>query len=114
MADHPTGERARQRRVAENERLIRETNWERSVEAADGGAADDEEMELWCACGRTDCSTVLSLTLREYRTAHAHPHRFVVAPGHAVDALEIVVERHRHYDVAEKRLAYQGVDPTDP
>ena len=113
MADHIADEGTRQRRVAENERLIRETNWEKSVDAADGGAADDEELELWCACGRADCSALLSLTLSEYRAAHAHPHRFVVAPGHAIDTLEVVIERHQHYDVVEKRLEYQGVDPTD-
>jgi hypothetical protein len=103
-------ETARRKRVVENERLIRESNWEKSL--AVGGAGAEDEHEFHCACGRPECDERLLLTIREYRAAHAHPHRFVVAPGHAEPELERVVERHPHYHVVEKLPQYQGHDPT--
>ena len=105
-------EEARHRRLAKNERLIREANWETRTLAADSGATADEELELWCACGRADCATRLLMTLGEYSAVHAHPHRFIVAPGHADTAIETVVEHVSGYDVVEKRPEYQAADRT--
>lgn len=105
-------EETRHRRLAKNERLIRETNWETRTLAADSGATADEELELWCACGRADCATRLLMTLGEYSAVHAHPHRFIVAPGHADTAIETVIEHVSGYDVVEKRREYQAADRT--
>lgn len=108
MAD----EEARRQRLAENERLIRESNWEEALSAEE--LPPDEELELWCACGRSDCRERLYLTVAEYRAAHAHPHRFIVAHGHADSDVERVVGHTRQYDIAEKLPQYQGADPTHP
>jgi hypothetical protein len=107
-----TDEQARDRRLVQNERLIRESNWEEALAAdrVDG----QEEVEFHCACGRPDCHERLLLTVAEYRAAHAHPHRFIVAPGHADDRFERLVEQCGHYDIVEKRPEYQGFDPTAP
>lgn len=105
-------EEARNRRLAKNERLIREANWETSILAGSSGATAEEELELWCACGRADCATRLVMTLDEYRAAHAHPHRFIVARGHADPAIETVIEHAPGYDLVEKRPEYQAADPS--
>jgi len=108
-----TDEQARHRRLADNERLIREANWETSIVAADTGAASDEELDLWCACGRRDCTARILITLGEYRAAHEHPHRFIVAPGHADEAVETTIGHATGYDLVEKRPQYQAADTTN-
>ena len=107
-----TDEEARRQRLADNERLVRESNWEEALLAGEGPA--DEELEFWCACGRPDCRDRLYLTVGEYRAAHSRPHRFIVAHGHADPDVERVVVHDRQYDIVEKLPAYQGVDPTYP
>jgi hypothetical protein len=52
------------------------------------------------------------MTLGEYRAAHAHPHRFIVAPGHAGPRHRIVIEHAPGYDLVEKRPEYQAADPS--
>lgn len=107
----------RDHRLAENERLIRESNWEieqdsRPFSGQEALRRDDVELELFCACGRPDCEEKLFLTVREYEGAHAQPHRFVIARGHANEAIEQVVEEHGHWQVVEKLPEFQGADPT--
>jgi hypothetical protein len=102
---------ARWERQVENERLIREFNWEKDLVEAAGGEPD-EELLFHCACGREDCDRRLCLTIAQYRSAHRLPHRFIVAPGHSTPRLERVVEEYPTYLVVEKLPAYQGVDPT--
>jgi hypothetical protein len=98
-------------RQAENERLIREFNYEKNL--LDGaGAGPEEEVLFYCACGRDECDRRLCLTIAEYRAAHGAPHRFIVAPDHFTPHIERVAERHPTYLVVEKLPAYQGADPT--
>jgi hypothetical protein len=107
-------EDSRLQRVADNQRLIRETNRELEQEAADwthGAPASDlvqYEVEFLCACGRPDCHETVLLTIGEYQRAHSRPHRFVVTHGHANPRLERVVERHGGYDVVEKLPQYRN------
>jgi hypothetical protein len=106
-----SGEDDRWSRQAENERLIREFNYEKNlVEGA--GAAPDEELFFYCACGREDCGRRLCLTIAEYRAAHRTPHRFIVHPDHFTPHLERIVDAHPDYLVVEKLPDYQGADPT--
>ena len=112
MTSGSPDEHGRAQRLAENERLIREANWEVEREALDreeaARVALDEELELSCACGADDCHEHVLLTVRAYRDAHRLPHRFVVAHGHVNERIERVVERHDGYDVVEKLPQYQA------
>jgi hypothetical protein len=104
------GEDARWTRQAENERLIREFNYEKGlVDGAD--APPDEELLFYCACGRESCDRRLCLTIAEYREAHSTPHRFIVDVDHFTPHIERIAERHRTYLVVEKLPEYQGADP---
>jgi hypothetical protein len=109
-----TAEDDRAKRQAENERLLRESNWELAVLNAEpaAAAAGDEELLFLCACGLDGCRERICLTLDEYRAAHEAPHRFIVVPDHVTPDIERVVERHPGYAVVEKRPGYQGSDPT--
>jgi hypothetical protein len=101
----------RNERIARNERLLRSINWEIAEEGLRppaGEPADEEELVFVCACGRASCSAELLLTVGEYRAVHEQPHRFVVAPGHANDQVERIVEEHPSYWVVEKLAAYQA------
>ncbi len=104
--------RSREERLAENERIIRETNWEIEREALDRdqppAQAPDEEVEFCCACGADSCHEHVLLSVHDYLAAHRRPHRFVVAPGHANPRVERTVERHGGYDVVEKLPQYQA------
>jgi hypothetical protein len=104
-------EHGRWQRQAENERLIRELNYETDLVEAAGGEPD-EELLFYCACGREHCNRRLCLSIAEYRSAHRLPHRFILAPGHSTPRIERVVEEHPGYLVVEKLPAYQGADPT--
>jgi hypothetical protein len=102
---------AREQRIAENERLIRDANQDVALET-EGLGLDDFEFEFQCACGRDDCDDTVLLTIREYERSHTKPHRFVISPGHAQPAVERVVERHPCFEVVEKLPEYQAFDPT--
>lgn len=104
-------ENGRWERQAENERLIREFNYEKDLVEAAGGEPD-EELLFYCACGREGCDRRLCLSIAQYRSAHRLPHRFIVAHGHSTPRIERVVEEHGDYLVVEKLPAYQGTDPT--
>lgn len=62
--------------------------------------------EFFCTCGRPDCDEILVLTAAEYGRVEERPYRFLVAPGHATEADE-VVERTGEYDVVEVLPAYR-------
>ena len=105
-----SGEHARWQRQADNERLLRESNWEIALMNASAmpPAADDEELLFNCACGRPECDERVCLTVAEYAAVHRKPHRFVVVPDHVTPHIERVVETHPGYAVVEKRPDYQA------
>src|SRR5579884_1129660 len=82
----PQMEASRLRRVAENERFIREANEEAELVAVDEAGRkahlDSVEVEFHCACGRPECDDTIVMSVAEYLSVHEAPHRFVVAPGH--------------------------------
>jgi hypothetical protein len=101
----------REQRIARNERLLREHNWEvyrEALEPAPGASDQDTELVLLCACGRESCKADLLVTIAEYRAAHETPHRFIVAPGHVSPEMERVIERHERYWVVEKLPAFRA------
>lgn len=91
---------SREERVAKNEVLFREVN-ERIQEAAE--RADFEGPTVFiCECGREDCADPIELSLEEYEHVRAEATRFTIAPSHAMEDVERIVERYDRYMVVEK------------
>jgi hypothetical protein len=90
----------RQRRVADNESLFRDVN-ERIGETVAHFGVGDQAMFL-CECGHADCTLPVELTLDEYEAVRAAGARFLVLPGHEIEDVDAVVERHSRYFVVEK------------
>lgn len=98
-------------RIARNERLIREINWETADDVLSrppSEVLEEEELVLLCACGRSGCSAELVIAVGEYRQVHRHPHRFVIACGHDNPKFERVVEESPTYWVVEKLPEHGG------
>ena len=49
-------------------------------------------MACECECDRVECGSSFQITDSDYQAARAHPHRFVVAPGHGSNGLSIVAQ----------------------
>jgi hypothetical protein len=96
---------AHQERLARNEAFFREVN-ERIHRVADGfteGRGEGEHgYEFLCECSRTSCSERITLTLAEYEHVRAEGTRFVLVPGHELDAVEEVVAREDEHVLVEK------------
>jgi hypothetical protein len=104
-------------RVAENEAFLREVNEriaEKTLElAGDGTEPAQQECDFLCACGRTDCSEIVSLTIAAYEDAQSQDDLFVVAPGHETPEIEHVVERHETYVVVRKNRGSKPEEAVD-
>ena len=108
---------AREERLARNETLFRSVN-ENIEEAAQSSQLDEHVFEFFCECSNIDCTLLLPLTLSQYERVRADPRQFVVAPGHELPEIEIVVDRNSAYQVVVKEgEAAEFVtehDPRDP
>ena len=108
---------AREERLARNETLFRSVN-ENIEGAAQSSQLDDHVFEFFCECSNLDCTLLLPLTLSEYERVRADPRQFLVAPGHELPDIEIVVDRSSAYQVVVKEgQAAEFVtehDPRDP
>jgi hypothetical protein len=87
-------------RAAKNEALFREAN--------DDITARREELEVpsrhtpyICECEEEGCTTIVLMTLDEYRSVRAHPTRFLIAPGHRTRQSE-QIEANDRFEVVEK------------
>ena len=104
------------KRLAENEAFLREVNEriaEKTIElAADAVEPTQQECDFLCACGRPDCSEIVSLTIAQYGDAQEDD-LFVVALGHETDEIEDVVERHESYVVVRKKPGFKPRDVSD-
>lgn len=56
-----------------------------------------------CECGHLGCSETLEMPIDEYEAVRTTFDRFLVVPGHEIDEVDEVVERHRDYLVVVKR-----------
>lgn len=92
---------AREERLARNETLFRSVN-ENIEQAAASGQIDEHVFEFFCECSNLDCTLLLPLTLSEYERVRADPTQFLVAPGHELPEIEIVVARRGAYQVVVK------------
>jgi hypothetical protein len=91
----------REERLARNETLFRSVN-ENIEEAATSGGLDDHTFEFCCECSNTDCTLLLPMTVAEYEQIRADPRQFLVAPGHELPEIEIVVARRSAYQIVRK------------
>ena len=94
-------ETAQKERLARNEAFFREVN-ERIGDVADRLGTDDQPYEYLCECADPECAERISLTSAEYEHVRADPTRFVVAPDHAMEELEIVVHQQAEHLLVEK------------
>lgn len=86
-------------RMARTESLFRDVN-ERIAESARRFESDDAEFV--CECSDPSCVHRVPASLDAYEHVRADGLRFLLAPGHADDRIEQVVEHRRRYDVVEK------------
>lgn len=80
-----------------------EVNGRRVNEAIERGEADGDTAVFVCECGYVGCNVTLELSLAEYEAVRTDFDRFLVVPGHEIDAVDEVVERHPRHLVVVKR-----------
>jgi len=88
----------RQRRAGMTQAMFRNVN--EIIETQSDGATF---VEFACECALKSCDAVLTLAVDEYEEVRKQPTHFIVAPGHAIAAVETVVEETPRYQVVEKR-----------
>ena len=105
---------AREERLARNETLFRSVN-ENIEDAATSNQTDEHVFEFFCECSNIDCNLLLPLTVSEYEGVRTDPKQFVVAPGHELPEIEIVVARTSAYQIVVKEgEAAEFVTEHDP
>src|SRR4051812_46277834 len=88
-------------RLARNETVFREIN-ERIHGAVAGHPADGHVYEYLCECSDASCVERVRLLTDEYEAIRSDPRRFVLAPGHAIASIEVVVDARPEHLVVEK------------
>jgi hypothetical protein len=104
----------RQQRVAKNEALFRQVN--ERIEELNEQLDPSGLSDFLCECGDDDCTTPISLTLREYEQVRSVPTHFAIARGHEVLDVESIVATTERYAVVEKYAGHAGriAVQTDP
>ena len=100
------GARSRDERRVENEYVFKSMNrqYEHAVAShAQVGDISRVKLDFYCECSDLDCIADISITAGEYEAIHAHPHRFVVLPGHTQLDIEAVVAQQPAYVIVQKR-----------
>ena len=92
--DEPFAER--QRRAAVDESLCRGEN-----ERPDRSSDSSQSAQYRCEC-MPDCDAFVSLTVWEYEEVRRVPTHFVIASGHLVVGVEVIVRDTPEYQVVEK------------
>jgi hypothetical protein len=101
-------------RLAKNEVFFRDLN-ESIRGAVDRYGTDGHVYEFICECSNPACTDRVSLTTAEYERVRSDPRRFVIASGHDVAAIEIVVAAHGDHEIVEKSgLAAEVAAELDP
>jgi hypothetical protein len=94
--DGDGAERRRQEAAAE-------VNRRRVNEAIERGERDDGFAVFVCECGHLGCNTTVELSIDAYEAVRSDFDRFLVTPGHEIEEVEEVVERHPSHLVVVKR-----------
>jgi hypothetical protein len=93
--DEPFAER--QIQAAMDESLCRDEN-----ERAEERSSDSSQSTQYrCEC-TPDCATHVSLTVSEYEAVRKVPTNFVIASGHLLVGVEVIVRETHGYQVVEK------------
>jgi hypothetical protein len=92
---------------ARTQSLFREVN--DRVASLQNAWPPQTEIDFVCECYEDDCFDRLTLSHESYLSVRAHPARFLVAPGHMDDRIEIVVGRQSTHWVVEKVEAARDV-----
>jgi hypothetical protein len=101
--------------VGLNESLFRQVN--EQIESLQRDSETDlPTMTAICECANADCTEQLEISVSAYEEVRTDPHRYIVAPGHALTGYESVVEHADGYDVVEKRdgTVAELAEETDP
>jgi predicted ThiF/HesA family dinucleotide-utilizing enzyme len=80
-----------------------EVNGRRVNEAIERGTRRTGSAVFVCECGRLGCSETVELSIAAYEEVRSGFERFLVTPGHEIEEIEDVVERHDGYLVVAKR-----------
>lgn len=88
----------RRRRAAAAEINGRQVN-----EAIERGLSEADSAVFVCECGHLGCSTTVELSVAAYEAVRTNFDRFLVAPGHEIEDVDEVVERHPEHLVVVKR-----------
>jgi hypothetical protein len=80
-----------------------EVNGRRVNEAIERGTEAAQGAVFVCECGNLGCTATVDLTIAEYELVRSSFDRFLVIPGHEIESVEDVVERHDGYLVVVKR-----------
>lgn len=100
-------------RLGHNEALFRSIN--ERIEAGAWPAMRSEVAAFRCECAALGCNVLLELTLSEYESVRANPRHFIVAPGHEIPEVEVVVRTTATHLVVEKvGDAGDVAEATDP
>jgi len=96
-----------------------EINGRRVNEAIERGDGNSGPLVLVCECGHLGCNSMVELEISEYEQVRANFDRFLVIPGHEIEAVDRVVERHSEYLVVIKpdegaRVAAREADERTP
>jgi hypothetical protein len=102
-----------QRRLGDNEVLYRQVN--EAIERGLWPGESREPVRFRCECARLSCNATVEMTVGAYEAVRANPRRFLLCPGHELAGLDVVVERHNGYIVAEKRgVGGMEAEESDP
>jgi hypothetical protein len=61
----------------------------------------EQELEVYCECGRAGCRDAVMVTPDVYKTLRRVPTHFLIKPSHA-EVAERVVESHEDFLIVEK------------
>ncbi len=96
-------------RLARNQALFREVN-----ERIEQTVGNNSKVEFVCECSDTECIETVELRISDYEEVRANPIRFVIKPGHEIDAIERVVSENGGFAVVEKHKAEGDLIEMDP
>ncbi len=100
-------------RLGHNEAVFRDIN--ERIEAGTWISSADEPIAFACECAALRCNVLVELTVSEYESVRAHPRRFLLAPGHELASIEVVVYSGDGYVVVEKQGEAAAVaEASDP
>jgi hypothetical protein len=90
----------RTRRIGETQALFREVN--ERVYQLDRRFGTIGIFEILCECGSDGCFERIPIDRDAYASIRSDALAFAVVPGHEIESVEGVIERHDRYNVLRK------------